>query len=118
MGTRDSFPGAKRPDLETDHTPPFSAEVENGGVIPPLSDMSTWRSTYRIKYTHNFDFNFITNESFVLRGTWGISAILTQVSAKDQEYEKITDVYVRLMGDVRAFITNYLMAASCCSSYK
>jgi hypothetical protein len=26
----------KRPGNETDHSPPFSAEVKNGSVIPPL----------------------------------------------------------------------------------
>jgi hypothetical protein len=29
--------------LEADHSPPFSAEVENGGAIPPLSHTVSWR---------------------------------------------------------------------------
>jgi hypothetical protein len=29
-------PGAKRPGREADHSPPSSAEVKNGGAIPPL----------------------------------------------------------------------------------
>jgi hypothetical protein len=29
IGTRGSFPGVKRPGRETDHLPPYSAEVKN-----------------------------------------------------------------------------------------
>jgi hypothetical protein len=29
---------------EADLSPPSSAEVKNGGVIPPLPHMSSWRS--------------------------------------------------------------------------
>jgi hypothetical protein len=29
-------PGIKRPERETDHSPPSCAEVKNGGTIPPL----------------------------------------------------------------------------------
>jgi hypothetical protein len=29
-------PGVKRPGREADHSPPSSAEVKNGGAIPPL----------------------------------------------------------------------------------
>jgi hypothetical protein len=35
-------PGVKRPGREADHSPPFSAEVKNGGAIPPLPHMSSW----------------------------------------------------------------------------
>jgi hypothetical protein len=30
------YPGVKRPAREADHSPPSSAEVKNGGAIPPL----------------------------------------------------------------------------------
>jgi hypothetical protein len=30
-------PGLKRPRREADHSPPSSAEVKNGEVVPPLS---------------------------------------------------------------------------------
>jgi hypothetical protein len=32
----DSFQGVKRQVSETDHSPPSSAEVKNGGAMPPL----------------------------------------------------------------------------------
>jgi hypothetical protein len=35
-------PGVKQPGHEADHSPPFSAEVKNGGAIPPLHDTSLW----------------------------------------------------------------------------
>jgi hypothetical protein len=42
MGTGDDFPWVKRPGREADHSPPSSAEVKNGGAIPPLSHMPSW----------------------------------------------------------------------------
>jgi hypothetical protein len=35
-------PAVKRPRLEADHLPPFSAEVKNGGTISSLPHMSSW----------------------------------------------------------------------------
>jgi hypothetical protein len=35
-------PGVKRLRREADHSPPSSAEVKNGGAIPPLPYMSLW----------------------------------------------------------------------------
>jgi hypothetical protein len=35
--------GVKRPGREADHSPPSSAEVTNGGVTPPLPNISSWR---------------------------------------------------------------------------
>jgi hypothetical protein len=35
-------PGVKRPGSEADHSSPSSAEVKNGGAIPPLPHMSSW----------------------------------------------------------------------------
>jgi hypothetical protein len=37
-------PGVKRPGCEADHSPPSSIRDKNGGVIPPLSCMSSWHS--------------------------------------------------------------------------
>jgi hypothetical protein len=34
----------KRPGREADHSPPSSAEVKNGGAIPPLLRMPSWHS--------------------------------------------------------------------------
>jgi hypothetical protein len=36
-------PWVKRPGREADHTPPSSAEVKNGGAVPPLPHLSSWR---------------------------------------------------------------------------
>jgi hypothetical protein len=36
MGTGGCLPGGKRQGSETDLSPPSSAEVKNGGTIPPL----------------------------------------------------------------------------------
>jgi hypothetical protein len=37
-------PGVKQMGREADHSPPTSAEIKNGGAIPPFSHMSSWRS--------------------------------------------------------------------------
>jgi hypothetical protein len=37
------FPGVQRHDGEADHSPPPSAEVENGGDLPPLAPAPSWR---------------------------------------------------------------------------
>jgi hypothetical protein len=36
--------GVKRQRREADHSPPFNGEVKEGGVIAPLSNMSSWHS--------------------------------------------------------------------------
>jgi hypothetical protein len=36
-------PGVKRPGRQAEYLLPSSAEVKNGGAIPPLPRMSTWR---------------------------------------------------------------------------
>jgi hypothetical protein len=36
-------PGLKRQGREADHSPPCSAEVKNGSVIPSLPHTSSWR---------------------------------------------------------------------------
>jgi hypothetical protein len=43
MDTRGGFPGVKRQEHETDHLPPSSTEVKNGGAISPLLYTSSWR---------------------------------------------------------------------------
>jgi hypothetical protein len=35
--------GNLKPGRETDHSPPYNVEVENGGTIPPFHHMSPWR---------------------------------------------------------------------------
>jgi hypothetical protein len=44
MGAEDSFPEAKRPGHETDHSPKSSAEVRNGGAIPSFHHTSSWHA--------------------------------------------------------------------------
>jgi hypothetical protein len=41
MDTEGSFPGLKRLGREADHSPLSSAEVKNGGTIPPLAHTSS-----------------------------------------------------------------------------
>jgi hypothetical protein len=41
-------PGLKRLVCEADHSPPSSAEVRNGGAIPPKAHMFSWHSAYLI----------------------------------------------------------------------
>jgi hypothetical protein len=48
------FPGLKRPGREAYHSSPSSTEVKNGGAIPLLSHMSSWRSVQLIKHRVNF----------------------------------------------------------------
>jgi hypothetical protein len=43
MGTGVDSAGVKRLRREADHSPPSSAEVKNGGSIPPLPHTSSWR---------------------------------------------------------------------------
>jgi hypothetical protein len=39
-----SCPRVKRQELESDHSPPFSAEAKNGGLMSPLPHTFSWRS--------------------------------------------------------------------------
>jgi hypothetical protein len=45
MGTGAVYTGVKRPGREADYSPPSSAEVMNGGAMPPLPHTSSWHST-------------------------------------------------------------------------
>jgi hypothetical protein len=42
MGTL--FSGVKQPRCKSDHSPPFTAEVKNGGAIPSLPHLYSWHS--------------------------------------------------------------------------
>jgi hypothetical protein len=42
MGTGALSPELKRPERETDHSPPSTAEVKYRGAIPPLPITSSW----------------------------------------------------------------------------
>jgi hypothetical protein len=44
---------------EAGHSPPSSAEVKNGGAIPPFPHLPSWL-TYVIKYWDNFTFLLYT----------------------------------------------------------
>jgi hypothetical protein len=38
------FPGVKGHEPEAHHSPPSTAEVKNGGPIPPLSQTASWQN--------------------------------------------------------------------------
>jgi hypothetical protein len=42
MDTTGCFPRSKVAGGEADHSPPSSAEVKNGGAMPPFPHMSSW----------------------------------------------------------------------------
>jgi hypothetical protein len=46
----------KRPGRETDHSPPSSVEVKNGGAIPPLLYTYVFMACCLIKHRNNFTF--------------------------------------------------------------
>jgi hypothetical protein len=50
-------PGAKRPGLEADHTPPPSAEVKMRGAIPLLPQY-VFTTSYFVKHKDSFTFIF------------------------------------------------------------
>jgi hypothetical protein len=47
------LPGAKRPGYHTDHSLAFSAEVKNGGEVPPLPQTLSYPSDCIINYNYN-----------------------------------------------------------------
>jgi hypothetical protein len=49
MGTGDCIPGVKWPGHDADHSPPSSAEVENGAAVPPLPHTCSWHDARLIK---------------------------------------------------------------------
>jgi hypothetical protein len=53
-----SFSGGKQQRREADHSPPSSAEVENGGAKPPLSHTSSWRKAQLIMHREMFTLFF------------------------------------------------------------
>jgi hypothetical protein len=55
MGTPVSS-GVRRPGCEADHSLPSSAEVKNGGAVPPVPHMSSWRGAQLIKRRDNLVF--------------------------------------------------------------
>jgi hypothetical protein len=42
VDTGDSSSGVKQPRREADNSPPSSAEVKNGGPVPPFTQLSSW----------------------------------------------------------------------------
>jgi hypothetical protein len=57
------FLAVKRPRREADHSPPSSAEVKNGGAIPPLPHLPSWHiygSTALVDLGHFFSFLIYT----------------------------------------------------------
>jgi hypothetical protein len=48
--------GIKWSEHEADRSPQSSAEVKNGGAIPPLLHMSSWRSASLVKQRENVTF--------------------------------------------------------------
>jgi hypothetical protein len=50
------FPGVQKPGREADHSPPYFAEVKNGGTIIPLLYMPSCRGALIINHRENFTF--------------------------------------------------------------
>jgi hypothetical protein len=50
VDTRAFSLGVKWLGCEADHPPPFNAEVENGGAVPPLPHSSSWDDALIIKH--------------------------------------------------------------------
>jgi hypothetical protein len=67
-GYQGLFPGGKAAGHEADHSAPSSAEVKNGGAIPPLRRMSSWHNASFIKRKDNFTVTLRTLE--VIYTTW------------------------------------------------
>jgi hypothetical protein len=56
-------PGVKWPGRETDNSPPSSAEVKNGGLIPTLPHTSPWNNVSLIKHSDILTFAFLQYSS-------------------------------------------------------
>jgi hypothetical protein len=48
--------GVKQLGCENEHSPPSSAEVNNGGAISPLPRVFSWYSAELIEHSNNFTF--------------------------------------------------------------
>jgi hypothetical protein len=59
------FPGVKRPGREADRSPPSSAEVKNGGSMPPLPHTPSWRGVLLIKHRDNFTCPFYVSTALL-----------------------------------------------------
>jgi hypothetical protein len=73
MGTGGSFPGVKRQRCEADHSPSPSAEVKEGGAIPPLSHVSSRHSDltkHRDNFKNEFTVTFKGMQSMFLGQTY------------------------------------------------
>jgi hypothetical protein len=53
-GYRESFLWMKRSVSEADHSPPSSAEVKNGGAIPPRTPYIPWHNAKLMKHRGDF----------------------------------------------------------------
>jgi hypothetical protein len=51
--------GVKRQGREADHSPPTSAEIENGGAIRSLLHTSSWSGAQLIKHKDNFTLQMV-----------------------------------------------------------
>jgi hypothetical protein len=56
MDTGGSYPGGKA----ADNSPPYNAEVKNGGAIPPLPHESSLYGASLIKHKNNFTLHLPT----------------------------------------------------------
>jgi hypothetical protein len=62
MGTRVSFPVVKRPERETDHSPPSSVEVKNAWSYTSTSQY-VFMAWCLVKHKDNFTFYLLPNRS-------------------------------------------------------
>jgi hypothetical protein len=62
-GPKADYLRVTRPGREADHSPPSSAEVKNGGAVPPLLHMSSWHGAQMKTYSDNLTFTLNTEDS-------------------------------------------------------
>jgi hypothetical protein len=84
IGIGGSIPGERLPGREADYSPPFVAEVKNGGAISPLPHIPSWHIAELIKHRAKFCFFFflllpkqisLSKCSFMLASYWTPSVV-------------------------------------------
>jgi hypothetical protein len=89
----------KRPGREADHSLPYSADVKNGGALPPLPYLSSCRGAKLIKHREILSYQFQmhcrwTNLPDVSKGVISYEQCVTEMEATDYE------VYVLLRDQI------------------
>jgi hypothetical protein len=85
--------GIKLQGREADHSPPSSAEVKEGGAIPPLLHMSSWHTALLIKHRQKLFIWFSGSingadpfEGILQKFIWGVrwTPSVKEVSSPDE----------------------------------